>query len=54
MDAAQEKAFRLGQAKAATKFMNDIKKLPNVPKEIYDALTKDPMNGFNTPITRWI
>ncbi len=43
MDAAQEKAFRLGQAKAATKFMNDIKKLPNVPKEIYDALTKDPM-----------
>ncbi|WP_309455265.1 DNA/RNA non-specific endonuclease [Acinetobacter sp.] len=43
MDAAQEKAFRLGQAKATTKFMNDIKNLPNVPKEVYDALTKDPM-----------
>jgi len=43
MDAAQEKAFRLGQAKATTKFMNDIKNLPNVPKEVYDALTNDPM-----------
>ncbi|MFH3734597.1 DNA/RNA non-specific endonuclease, partial [Acinetobacter nosocomialis] len=43
MDAAQEKAFRLGRAKAVTKFMNDIKNLPNVPKEVYDALTNDPM-----------
>lgn len=46
MDAAQEKAFRLGQAKAVTKFMNDIKNLPNVPKEVYDALTNDPMGAM--------
>ena len=43
MDAAQEKAYRLGQSKATTKFINDIKHLPNIPKEVYDALTKDPM-----------
>lgn len=47
MDAAQEKAYRLGQSKATTKFINDIKNLPNVPKEVYDALTTDPMGTMS-------
>ncbi|WP_287912431.1 hypothetical protein [Acinetobacter sp.] len=47
MDAAQEKAYRLGQSKATTKFINDIKNLPNVPKEVYEALTKDPMGTMS-------
>ena len=48
MDAAQEKAYRLGQSKATTKFINDIKNLPNVPKEVYDALTIDPIGTMST------
>ena len=47
MDAEQNKAFRLGEAKATTKFINDIKNLPNVPKEVYEALTKDPMGTMS-------
>ncbi|AMW79369.1 hypothetical protein AMD27_10985 [Acinetobacter sp. TGL-Y2] len=47
MDAAQEKAYRLGQSKATTKFINDIKNLPNVPKEVYEALTKDPIGTMS-------
>ncbi len=48
MNAAQEKAYRLGQAKATTKFINEIKNLPNVPKEVYDALKTDPMGTMST------
>ena len=42
MDARQEAAYRKGQDQALSKFVEDIKNLPNVPKELYDALRNDP------------
>ena len=42
MDARQEAAYRKGQDQALSKFVEDIKNLPNVPKELYDALKNDP------------
>ncbi|MCT9978149.1 VENN motif pre-toxin domain-containing protein [Acinetobacter sp. I-MWF] len=41
MDAAQDAAFRKGQDQALLKFANDIKNLPNVPKEVYEAVKND-------------
>ncbi|ATZ64503.1 hemagglutinin [Acinetobacter bereziniae] len=42
MDAAQDAAFRKGQDQAISKFVNDIKNLPNVPQELYEAVKNDP------------
>ena len=42
MDARQEAAYRKGQNQAISKFAEDIKNLPNVPQELYDALRNDP------------
>lgn len=42
MDTRQEAAYRKGQDQALSKFAEDIKNLPNVPKELYDALKNDP------------
>ncbi len=42
MDVVQEAAFRKGQNQAVSKFVNDIKNLPNVPQEVYEAVKNDP------------
>lgn len=42
MDVVQEAAFRKGQDQAVSKFVNDIKNLPNVPQEVYEAVKNDP------------
>ena len=42
LDKAQEAAYRQGQDRAVSKFVNDIKNLPNVPREVYEAIKNDP------------
>ncbi|EOR07411.1 hypothetical protein F896_01784 [Acinetobacter genomosp. 15BJ] len=42
LDVAQKAAYQKGKDQAVTKFVNDLKNLPNVPKELYDALKNDP------------
>ena len=42
MEARQKAAYRKGQNQAISKFAEDIKNLPNVPQELYDALRNDP------------
>ncbi|WP_213029725.1 VENN motif pre-toxin domain-containing protein [Acinetobacter gyllenbergii] len=42
LDVAQQAAYQKGKDQAVTKFVNDLKNLPNVPKELYDALKNDP------------
>lgn len=42
LDKVQEAAYRQGQDKAVSKFINDIKNLPNVPREVYEAIKNDP------------
>ncbi|WP_445117105.1 EndoU domain-containing protein [Acinetobacter sp. WZC-1] len=42
MDARQEAAYQKGADQAMTKFTDDLKNLPNVPQELYDALKNDP------------
>ncbi|MCU4582286.1 hemagglutinin repeat-containing protein [Acinetobacter gyllenbergii] len=42
LDVTQQAAYQKGKDQAVTKFVNDLKNLPNVPKELYDALKNDP------------
>lgn len=42
LDKAQEEAYRKGQNQAISKFVEDIKNIPNVPKEVYEAVKNDP------------
>ncbi|MCH7293728.1 VENN motif pre-toxin domain-containing protein [Acinetobacter sp. ANC 5442] len=42
LDVAKQAAYQKGKDQAVTKFVNDLKNLPNVPKELYDALKNDP------------
>ncbi|NUG13325.1 hypothetical protein HUN13_17255 [Acinetobacter seifertii] len=38
LDIAQTAAYQKGKDQAVAKFINDLKKLPNVPKEVYEAI----------------
>ena len=42
LDVAQEAAYQKGKDRAVAKFINDLKNLPNVPKEVYEAIKNDP------------
>ena len=42
LDQTQELAYNKGVDRAKNKFIEDIKNLPNVPKEVYEAIKNDP------------
>ncbi|WP_325776080.1 hemagglutinin repeat-containing protein [Acinetobacter pollinis] len=41
-DRIQQDAYERGTRKAVDKFVEDLKNLPNVPSEVYDAIKRDP------------
>lgn len=42
LDVVQEAAYQKGKDRAVAKFVSDLKNLPNVPKEVYEAIKNDP------------
>ena len=42
LDKVQEIAYRKGQDQAVAKFISDIKNIPNLPNDVYEAVKNDP------------